>query len=475
MASEKIWSNEFKKYMKDIVNHENYEGIPYKLKSNDDISWIAAKTSDIGKARIEWAKSKARQLGFKIEPGVYAKVMFAIHPTKIKPCQICGKPMGLYYMYLNNNLVKAIKKKYDVEVSEIDSIFDAIDKIKATGVSINNIKRFLIEKFSLYNTTIEDSIETIANMCELVCRNGNLKLLGPGAMSNFPDRLDGFHTYNRCCRSKEDTGRHKDNMKTYSKDRRAYEYWSDGNIHAANKFMNSEFFAGTSADHIGPISLGFKHDPLLLQRMSKGDNSSKRDRLIYEDIEKIVEIEKCNKGFSAMSWFSEEIWLYIKNNYYGNNDKMDLYRDVLKQNMANFMYILWIIKNKCSEKGSSFLIKNLLEPKFECFQYDYEFDDDGVICNISDRNFTDATRKEIDRFVRVAFEAVDDYQDKENRNIKPFFEFNEMKLLHSICLNISADNNKEAVSDLLNLIHIIQQKLIHLVEHGTTPISPYKI
>ena len=31
--------------------------------------------------------------------------------------------------------------------------------------------------------------------------------LSPGAMSNPPDRLDGFHTYNLCCRSKQDTGR----------------------------------------------------------------------------------------------------------------------------------------------------------------------------------------------------------------------------------------------------------------------------
>ncbi len=27
-------------------------------------------------------------------------------------------------------------------------------------------------------------------------------MLGPGAMSNAPDRLDGFHSFNRCCRSK---------------------------------------------------------------------------------------------------------------------------------------------------------------------------------------------------------------------------------------------------------------------------------
>ncbi len=88
-------------------------------------------------------------------------------------------------------------------------------------------------------------------------------------------------------------GGQKKISKSYTKDRRAYEYWSDGNIHAANQFMGSRFFKGASADHIGPISLGFVHDPrYLLQPMPGGDNSSKRDRLQIVDIESIVETEK---------------------------------------------------------------------------------------------------------------------------------------------------------------------------------------
>src|SRR5690606_11799863 len=38
--------------------------------------------------------------------------------------------------------------------------------------------------------------------------------LSPGAMSNAPDRLDGFHTYNLCCRQSQDTGRIAANLKT---------------------------------------------------------------------------------------------------------------------------------------------------------------------------------------------------------------------------------------------------------------------
>ena len=48
-------------------------------------------------------------------------------------------------------------------------------------------------------------------------------------------------------------------LKSYTKDRRAYEYWSDGNIHG-QPIYGSPFFNNISADHIGPISLGFVHD-----------------------------------------------------------------------------------------------------------------------------------------------------------------------------------------------------------------------
>lgn len=456
---EKNWHKAFIDYMEEIVKHPNYKGIPYKRKDNGDISWIAAKKSEIGQARIEWAQAKAKKLGFSINPGVYAKVMLEIHPTKIKPCQICGKEMSLYYIYLNSSLVRTFNKKYNVELSETDSIFDAVKILKDQGTNENEIKNFLIKKFGLADT-ISDSMDKIIKSCEYTCRNGNSKLLGPGAMSNFPDRLDGFHTYNRCCRSKEDTGRHKENMKTYNKDRRAYEYWSDGNIHAANKFMNSDFFAGTSADHIGPISLGFKHDPLLLQRMSKGDNSSKRDRLLYEDIEKIIEIERENPGFSAISWFSEEIWMHIKRNYKNNIHDIELYRDMLKQNMANFMDILWIIKERCGDNGIKFLIEYLLKPKFKYFSYSYSFDEYGKVSETSERYITDATRKEIDRFIRVAFEAVDDYHEKENRNLKTDFDSDDMKLLERICIGINNKNYEEAFVILNQLVKVMQLKLI---------------
>ena len=114
----------------------------------------------------------------------------------------------------------------------------------------------------------------------------------------------GFHCYNSICdcRKSKDKGRSDENMKSYSRDRRAYEMMSDGNVLLANTMMgklntvtSNCFMCGKSkkmtADHIGPISLGFIHDPMNFQACCSSCNSSKNNRLTQEDIEKIKEKE----------------------------------------------------------------------------------------------------------------------------------------------------------------------------------------
>lgn len=236
----------------------------------------------------------------------------------------------------------------------------------------------------------------------MLVENEIKKCLGPGAMSNFPDRYDGFHTYNRCCRAIQDKGRSKENLKSYTKDRRAYEYWSDGNIHAANQFMGSRFFDGTSADHIGPISLGFVHASRYLQPMPSGDNSSKRDRLQIVDIEDIIETEKCT-GIYPMSWQSKLIWEFTKNNYSKHPDKVPtFYRDALKQNMANFMYILRTILEKCPNNGEDFLVNAFLATNYDYFKYSYTFNDKVEIVSQEPRHYTYRNQHETDRYKRIA-------------------------------------------------------------------------
>ena len=458
---EREWNPKFKEYMEMIIHHPNYKGLPITKKSDGTWSWFGTKQTAIGKARIKWAEDKARELGFPIEPGVYANVMRAIHPTGWKVCQTCGSLTSIHYHYPSANFLKALKKEFGYQYTEVNHISDIWDDLITKGVSQQRIASFLISKGDLSLNPRTASKKDVIDSLEEVCRNQGKKILSPGAMSNFPDRFDGFHTYNRCCRATQDTGRSKENLKSYTKDRRAYEYWSDGNIHAANQFMGSQLFAGTSADHIGPISLGFVHDPRYLQPMDGSDNSSKRDRLQYIDIEKIIETYNRTQVY-PMSWYSKLIWEYIKANYRSNTRKIEgLYRDALKQNMSNYMFILWYILEKCPQNGETFLEEALLRPNYSYFDYSYSFNTRGEIISQTPRHFTDRNQNETERYKRIAIESVYDYNDKDNRNVRAAFTKNEQLQLNQLCSSINqALPIAICKQSLTTLVENIEQRII---------------
>lgn len=457
---ERKWHPRFVRYMEEIVNHPNYRGLPIERKGDGTYRWIATAKSAVGQARIAWCINKAKELGFDIQPGVYADVMLAIHPTKWKVCQTCGREMSLFYHYPNAQFLSGLNRQFGTEYTECDHISDIWDDLIENGVRHVRIAEFLISKADL-DLPATAAKEDIIAALEYACRKGNKKCLGPGAMSNFPDRFDGFHTYNRCCRSSQDKGRSKENLKSYTKDRRAYEYWSDGNIHAANQFMGSAFFDGISADHIGPISLGFVHDPRYLQPMKGGENSAKRDRLQVADIEKIIETEQ-RTGIYPMSWYSRKIWEYIKRHYAANPSKEGgAYRDALKQNMANYMYILWYILEHCPENGEAFLVSAFLQPNFKYFDYAYAFNSQGEIISKVPRHYTARSQNEAERYCRIAIDAVYDYMDKDNRNTMPDLTHSDRMFLEKICSSIHSGMNPAIVKQkIAELLESIQDRII---------------
>lgn len=304
MKNIKNYHYKFIKYMKKIIAHKNYEGLPIKVSGDNNISWVCID-DDTKNKRIQWLRKKANSLGFN-NNYEYADIMREIHPTKKHVCQICGSEMHIYYYYPSINLLKSINEKFSVNFDrnvKILDIFEIWDYLINLNIDENIIKDFFISKFELNSHYISKSKNDIINECEKQARTKRKKLLSPGVMSNFPDRFDGFHSYNICCRQKQDKGRAKSNLDSYSKDRRAYEYWNDGNTCAANKFMKSSFFKGFTADHIGPISLGFVHDPHYLRKMTQKENISKRDKLVFDDILIIMNIEN-KTNINAMSWYS---------------------------------------------------------------------------------------------------------------------------------------------------------------------------
>lgn len=460
--TEKIWNEKFVDYMEMIVNHPNYSGLPIAKNKNGQLKWIAPAKSSIGASRIQWAKKKAIELGLPIEAGVYAKVMREIHPTKNKVCQICGREMSIYYYYPSANLLKALYKNFNIQFDALTHIYVVWDILCET-TNIVAVKNFFITLFNLNLDYINKSKIEILNQCEYLCREKGRRLLSPGAMSNFPDRYDGFHTYNICCRSSQDKGRSKENLKSYTKDRRAYEYWSDGNIHAANQFMGSSYFDGYSADHIGAISLGFIHDPRYLVKMTTSDNSTKRDRFTLTDIENILTRYNSTHIY-PMSWYGKIIWEYILDNYKQNYKLIDtIYRQMLKQNMYNFMYCLGYIIDKTGNNGRNFLKTNFIDSKKEYFNKSYTFDNQGNIIFCKDRHFTDRNKDEFERFERIAFQSIKEYLSKENRHLHFTGSEKVKSLLDKLCEDILTNkNNKDLRTQFENIIILIQQDIINI-------------
>ena len=168
----------------------------------------------------------------------------------------------------------------------------------------------------------------------------------------------------------------------------------------------------------------------------------------------MIEIEK-RTGIYPMSWQSKLIWEYICNNYKNHPDKIStIYRDALKQNMANFMYILYSILESCPNNGKSFLIKAFLEPHYDYFKYSYKFNSRGEIIDQKPRHYTGRNQDEIDRYIRIAIESVFDYHEKNNRNNKHNLSSSEIILLSNICSHIENSLN----------IPINKQEVIYLVE-----------
>lgn len=461
--------------MEMIVNHENYQELEIEKKTDGTYSWVATKNSEVGKKRLEWVEKKALELGIDTSNPYYSKVMYEVHPTKEKVCQICGKKMSISYVYPNKNFIKTYQQEFGYSPDKFETIYDINHRLMIEKIATENeLIRFYENKFKLDPSKPSRILSQVCSEIEFLCRSGVKNAFGPGAMSNFPDRFDGFHSYNRCCRGVQDTGRHKENMRSYSKDRRAYENWSDGNIHAANKFMSSKFFKGLSADHIGPISLGFVHDSRFLTPLPLGDNSAKNNRIDSEDIEKLILLEQ-KHSVSAVSWYASIIWNWVKKEFIGGGNRradfLEKTRKMLLENFAYFMEILWEIIQVKDNLGYKFLEEAYLKSKREYFNYSYSFDKNGNILRKTKRNITEATKKEYPRFVRISFKAIEDFHEKENRNIKVDLSEHAAQIKNlktNIASGIPLEANKK---ELEKIIEDIQKNIIKKANSQGLPLK----
>lgn len=462
--NERKWHEKFLEYMKYIVNHPNYRDMPNKFDNNGNIRWVRTGNSD--PVLTKWWDNKVKELNLSCR----ADVARYIHPKELKgmkPCQICGKEMSIYYVYPNKNTLKKINdltgNEYKIYDLDIFQIFDDIAKqdselAKNIFQNIFNIPDTIdIHQYKQY---INDNFVN-------KCVKGKLS---PGVMCNPPDRLDGFHTYNACCRSHEDTGRHRENLARYSQDRRAYENWAEGDYTLANRLMDA-FQSYTkeeicpvcgkksrmSADHIGPISLGFTHRGKF-NPMCSSCNSKKNNRLTLNDIKQLISDEK--NGEQVISWHTKPLWDKLKNKI-NTEDKALLLSKVMRLHLHNVLLIL----SDIYEKNHMKFLLSFLHPEYSF--YDHRFPN----FNPMDKNTYIPITKECSsankesnarRYVRISFEELSNYKEKDNRKVKNILNDTIKDYLKVLYEKLNNNNYNEAkvimnyiVEELSNITEMI--------------------
>lgn len=436
----------FLQYEEEIVNHPAYAGMPDLRHDDGTIQWEAPSNRGAGvfqfshDKRYQWWVEKAAEIGISTDEDKWiSKVAKTIHPTKLHPCKVCGRVMDIRYCYLSSSFMKRVKKLsfYDgaVEMDEITHILDFVAAFVDTYAddAFNALPSLLKCTQVKEIPNMPHELSAWTSWIEQSYIPQEPSMLGPGAMSNAPDRLDGFHTFNRCCRSKADKGRSKENLASYSTDRRAFENWSDGNWITANKlmgFINSnpdmkkEHCANEgsdghhprpcSADHIGPISLGFCHRPEF-QFLCKPCNSAKNNRMYFSDVRHLIEVEE--SGETVATWYANPIWQKCKGRVTDKESALKLSR-VMRDNRNIAMMLLADFINR-DEYLFLFTLLNL-----EYADYDYEIIPGSTRINNQivtvDFSQKESTLRYVNiqktRKIRVAFSSLSEYAKKENRN-----------------------------------------------------------
>ena len=278
--------------------------------------------------------------------------------------------------------------------------------------------------------------------------------MSPGAMSNAPDRLDGYHTYNLCCRSKQDTGRHKSNLARYGEDRRAYENWSEGDWKAASWLMKEFQKYGVSPDHLGPISLGFNHRPKF-RPLTRAANSARNNRMTFEDI-KLLLVEEITEPI--ISAHSKSIWDLLKNKVRNDTDALKLGK-LMRENMHHILSIFSYL----AKKGyKDFLIRNFLHPEYANYSIKFEIFDPKT-GTYKEMIKTSGTKKQYannaKRYIRISLESLKQYSLKKNRNLKKWLNDDTEENLAQVVKYLESGNEKKALSKLFETFEVVAKHL----------------
>lgn len=440
----KVSNPAFSKYKEFIASHPAYSGMPDLRYPDGRIQWETPSNRKSGEfkdshdKRLQWWKNKAAEIGISTTEDIWiSKVAKRIHPTGIRPCPVCGKELEIRYAYLSKRFIKRVHLldfyNNDIEMTEITHILDFVTEF------ITEYKNHAIHTLPILLSCKEapdiPKLSTLSEWLEWIDQKYiplEPSMLGPGSMSNAPDRLDGFH-YNRCCRKKTDKGRSDANLASYSKDRRAFENWSDGNWITANMLMGyiksnpalrqepcanfgdaHEHPLPCDADHIGPISLGFCHRPEF-QLLCSPCNSAKNNRLYFSDVQHLIAVE--STGETVTTWYATSVWNLCKNKVTNAETALRLSK-IMRDNRNIALMLL----SKFMTSGECLFLLSLLNLQYADYQYQIIPDSQEIYNHIVTVDFTYETSSlryvtiQKRRKIRIAFESLSDYATKDNRN-----------------------------------------------------------
>jgi Alw26I/Eco31I/Esp3I family type II restriction endonuclease len=418
-------------YMEFIVRHDAYSNMP-NAESGGRINWqvSSGKTTSFYRfypARKKWWIELADRLGVPgtaDAPGRLALAARLVHPTKERVCRLCGEAFHVGYMYLGAVLARRwnkmtgrdeFRKGLDVRLAS-----KRLDDVLGAKTVVKELMRIFPEReeyFDLlpaYDKFFEETYWIPTNR------------ISPGFMSNPPDRLDGFHDYCQPndCRAQKDPGRSEENMRSYSVDRRVFEWWSEGDWVVAQALFNSagagecddcgKVLDRVSPDHVGPLSCGFKQIPYFVP-LCATHQASKNRRLSLKDVQRLVEYEK-KTGESVASFQVRAVWNRAMNAVRNDRDAA-LLSDVMRSMQDYYMRALALL----FESGFVYELTWLLAPEQLAFDVTFSDLDAGKFTytkfeRIKKRSYLRDVRA--GRILRVAFESLLGYVSKERPDRK---------------------------------------------------------
>lgn len=430
----------FLEYVQFIAAHPAFKGMPDAVLDGGGIQWEApsnrqsGKFKDTHRKRLEWWRKKATSVG--IDPtsgaGWISETAKRIHPTKEKPCKNCGRILDIRYVYPSEILLRRVRAlpyfDESFPLDPLEHVRDLISRmVEQFGDRVFSDLPALLKCSGLGIPTLAKGLDAWLEWVGRVYVPHEPATLSPGAMSNAPDRFDGFHSFNRCCRSSADRGRSKQNLQSYTTDRRVFEYWVDGDWMAANELMGvirsstslqrerclNGHPGPCSADHIGPVSLGFAHRPEFAL-LCRSCNSTKNNRMSLDDVNVLRAAE--SRGETVASWYAEELWNLRKADVDSDEKALRLSK-MLRDNRHTAMHVL----NKFASEGQLTFLTAFLglpyaerDPKFEGVRVE-----GGVVrfdaLVVRERGTKYAPEQKARR-LRVALEALRDYVSKAGRN-----------------------------------------------------------